>query len=48
VAVTGINAGDVVITAGQLKLQPGSPITPIFVDGTAPAAESNKPSTGQE
>jgi membrane fusion protein (multidrug efflux system) len=48
VAVTGINAGDVVITAGQLKLQPGSPITPIFVDGTMPAAESNKPSVGQE
>jgi membrane fusion protein (multidrug efflux system) len=48
VAVTGINAGDVVITAGQLKLQPGSPITPIFVDGTAPVAESNKPSAGQE
>lgn len=32
IALTGINAGDVVITAGQLKLQPGSPITPIFVD----------------
>jgi len=47
VALTGINEGDIVITAGQLKLQPGSPITPIFVDGTtsekkvpqAPAAE---------
>ena len=38
VALTGINAGDIVITAGQLKLQPGSPITPIFVDGSAPKA----------
>ena len=32
IAVTGLEEGDVVITAGQLKLQPGSPITPIFVD----------------
>jgi membrane fusion protein (multidrug efflux system) len=40
VALTGINAGDVVITAGQLKLQPGSPITPIFVDGSTPKANS--------
>jgi membrane fusion protein (multidrug efflux system) len=32
IAITGIEEGDVVITAGQLKLQPGSPITPIFVD----------------
>ena len=32
IAITGIEAGDVVITAGQLKLQPGSPITPIFTD----------------
>lgn len=39
IALTGINAGDVVITAGQLKLQPGSPITPIFVDGSGPAPE---------
>lgn len=38
VSITGINPNDVVITAGQLKLQPGSPITPIFVDGTQPAA----------
>lgn len=32
IAISGINEGDVVITAGQLKLQPGSPISPIFVD----------------
>lgn len=32
IAIMGIEEGDVVITAGQLKLQPGSPITPIFVD----------------
>lgn len=46
IAVTGLNAGDVIITAGQLKLQPGAPITPIFVDGTAPAAK--KQPAGQE
>ena len=34
---SGINAGDVIVTAGQLKLRPGMPVTPIFVDGTAPA-----------
>ena len=38
VALTGINVDDIVITAGQLKLQPGSPITPIFVDGSVPKA----------
>lgn len=32
IAISGIEVGDVVITAGQLKLQPGSPITPIFTD----------------
>lgn len=32
IAITGIEVGDVVITAGQLKLQPGSAITPIFTD----------------
>lgn len=35
VAVTGpLNEGDVVVTAGQLKLRPGAPVTPIFVDGS--------------
>ncbi len=28
----GIRAGDVVVTAGQLKLRPGAPVTPIFAD----------------
>lgn len=40
-AISGINVGDVLITAGQLKLQPGSPITPIFVDGSGPTPEAN-------
>ena len=48
IAVTGLNHGDVIITAGQLKLQPGSPITPIFVDGTAPAPAAKKQSADQE
>ena len=49
VVISGINVGDVVITAGQLKLQPGSPITPIFVDGSAPAPDSGKKQpAGQE
>jgi membrane fusion protein (multidrug efflux system) len=48
IAVTGLNQGDVIITAGQLKLQPGSPITPIFVDGTAPAPAAKKQSADQE
>ncbi|MGR6873907.1 efflux RND transporter periplasmic adaptor subunit [Pseudomonas sp. HK3] len=28
--VSGLAAGDVVITAGQIKLQPGAPVTPLF------------------
>ncbi|WP_210395022.1 efflux RND transporter periplasmic adaptor subunit [Motiliproteus sediminis] len=28
--VEGINPGDVIITAGQMKLQPGGPVTPVF------------------
>lgn len=28
--ISGVKAGDVVITAGQLKLQPGGPVTPLF------------------
>ena len=47
IAVTGINVGDVVITAGQLKLEPGAPITPIFVDGSGPKA-NEKPLETQE
>lgn len=30
--LSGLAAGDVVVTAGQLKLRPGAPLTPIFVD----------------
>lgn len=48
IALTGINAGDVVITAGQLKLQPGSPITPIFVDGSQPPAAKPADKAEQE
>ncbi len=32
--IEGLNEGDVLITAGQIKLFPGMPITPIFVDGS--------------
>jgi len=35
----GLNEGDIIVTAGQLKLFPGMPITPIFVDGSQPALE---------
>ena len=39
VALSGpLAEGDVVVTAGQLKLQPGSPVTPIFTDGSQPVA----------
>jgi membrane fusion protein (multidrug efflux system) len=48
IAITGINAGDIVITAGQLKLQPGTSITPIFVDGSAPAPASNKKQSAEQ
>lgn len=41
--ISGLSVDQVIVTAGQLKLFPGSPVTPIFVDGTeqpsAPAAE---------
>ncbi|WP_245600954.1 efflux RND transporter periplasmic adaptor subunit [Marinobacterium jannaschii] len=33
---SGLNPGDVIVTAGQLKLFPGMPITPIYVDGSQP------------
>ncbi|WP_299199578.1 efflux RND transporter periplasmic adaptor subunit [uncultured Amphritea sp.] len=33
--VSGLEVGQVIVTAGQIKLFPGSPVTPIFVDGTA-------------
>ena len=28
--VSGVKQGDVVIIAGQIKLQPGAPVTPLF------------------
>lgn len=28
--LTGLKAGDVIVTAGQLKLRPGAPVTPLF------------------
>lgn len=43
VAISGpLNTGDVIVTAGQLKLQPGSPVTAIFVDGSQPAPDAMK------
>ncbi|WP_261841442.1 efflux RND transporter periplasmic adaptor subunit [Aliamphritea ceti] len=34
---SGLAADDVIVTAGQLKLFPGMPVTPIFVDGSQSA-----------
>ena len=34
--LSGLVAGDVIVTAGQLKLQPGVPVTPIFADQDKP------------
>lgn len=34
--LSGLNVDQVIVTAGQMKLFPGSPVTPIFVDGTGP------------
>lgn len=40
--VSGISAGDVVVTAGHIKLRPGMPITPIFPQPAQPAADSQE------
>ena len=32
--LSGLNGDEVIITAGQIKLFPGMPVTPIFVDGS--------------
>lgn len=32
--IDGLKDGDILITAGQIKLFPGMPVTPIFVDGS--------------
>ncbi|MCV6612596.1 MAG: efflux RND transporter periplasmic adaptor subunit [Amphritea sp.] len=38
--LAGLNADEVIITAGQIKLFPGMPVTPVFVDGSQqPTAE---------
>lgn len=37
--VNGLSKGDVIITAGQIKLFPGMPVTPIFVDGSQQAKQ---------
>ncbi len=28
--LSGVEAGDVIVTAGQIKLRPGMPVTPLF------------------
>jgi len=38
---SGLNPGDVIVTAGQLKLRPGAPVTPVFPQVQANAAGSN-------
>ncbi len=32
--LSGLVAGDIIVTAGHLKLFPGMPVTPVFVDGS--------------
>ena len=47
----GLNAGDILITAGQIKLFPGMPVTPIFTDGSqapAPAQATTENTAKQE
>ncbi len=41
----GLSIDDVIVTAGQLKLRPGSPVTPLF---PAPAAGEQAPAGGGE
>lgn len=45
--LSGLSAGDVVITAGQMKVGPGMPVTVIPAD-TAPAAGNNSEAAGSE
>lgn len=40
---SGLNEGDTLIIAGQIKLFPGMPVTPIFVDGS-----QQKPTAGEK
>jgi len=37
--LTGIEAGDLIVTAGQIKLQPGMPVTPVRTDEDAARPE---------
>jgi membrane fusion protein (multidrug efflux system) len=32
--IEGVQAGDLLVVSGQIKLQPGMPVTPIFIDGS--------------
>ena len=32
--IDGLQQGDIIIVSGQIKLQPGMPVTPIFIDGS--------------
>jgi len=41
--VTGLQAGATVITAGQLKIGPGSPVAPVSAPGAAPAKGTPAP-----
>lgn len=46
---SGLSINDVVVTAGQLKLRPGSPVTPVFPQPVAhqvPATEADKAQQG--
>jgi membrane fusion protein (multidrug efflux system) len=37
--IEGLNQDDVIIVSGQIKLHPGMPVTPIFIDGSQQPAE---------
>ncbi|MCP8688181.1 efflux RND transporter periplasmic adaptor subunit [Marinobacterium sedimentorum] len=41
--LSGASAGDTIVTAGHLKLFPGMPVTPVFVDGSSDAARPQEP-----
>ena len=45
--ISGLTAGDMVITAGHMKVQPGSPVT-VLPEETAPAAGDEQQTTGNE
>ncbi len=40
--LSGLKAGDVIVIAGQLKLQPGAPVTPIFAEPTTASLSTAK------